>query len=57
MKLLTVTEVCNRLRISRWSFYQLVNRREIKTITIGRRRLVTIASLEEFIRQRSEEAA
>ena len=56
-ELLTVKETCERLRISPWSFYRLVQRREIKTITIGRRRLVTTAALEEFIQQRSEEAA
>ncbi|MGH4016822.1 MAG: helix-turn-helix domain-containing protein [Pseudonocardiaceae bacterium] len=55
--LLTVKEVCAKLRISAWTFYQLVQKREIKTITIGRRRLMTRAALEEFMQQRSEEAA
>lgn len=54
LELLTVKEACERLRISPWSFYQLVQRREIKTVKIGRRRLVTVAALEAFIEQRSE---
>lgn len=53
--LLTVKEVCDKLRISAWSFHKLVNRGEIKTIKIGRRRLMTRAALEEFIEKRSEE--
>jgi len=52
--LLTVDEACKRLRISRWSFYQLVNRRELATIQIGRRRLVPQKAVTAFIEQRLE---
>lgn len=48
--LLTVPEACGRLRISRWSFYQLIHQRQIETLTIGRRRLVPTAEIDRFIR-------
>ena len=47
--LLTVPEACEQLRISRWSFYQLVQRRQLTTIKIGGRRLVPTASLGDFV--------
>lgn len=54
--LLTVPETCAQLRISRWSFYRLVQRRQLTTIKIGGRRLVPTASLGDFIaRQVAEE--
>ncbi len=55
IELLTVKETCDKLRISPWSFHQLVNRRELKTIKIGRRRLVPLKAIEEFIEKHSEE--
>ncbi|WP_083335730.1 helix-turn-helix domain-containing protein [Mycobacteroides saopaulense] len=48
--LLTVPEACGRLRISRWSFYQLIHRRQIETLTIGRRRLVPATEIDRFVR-------
>ncbi|PVB05464.1 DNA-binding protein [Mycobacteroides abscessus] len=48
--LLTVPEACGRLRVSRWSFYQLIHQRQIETLTIGRRRLVPTAEIDRFIR-------
>lgn len=47
--LLTVTEAADQLRISRWSLYQLINRQQIATITIGRRRLVPATEIERFV--------
>lgn len=50
LKPITVT-VDNALKISglgRTKFYELVNKGVIKTTTIGRRRLVVYASLEEL---------
>lgn len=52
--LLTVAEACQRLRISRWLFYQLVNQRRLSTITIERRRFVTTADLNAFIAHQRE---
>lgn len=47
--LLTVPEACGRLRVSRWSFYQLIHHRQIETLTIGRRRLVPTSEIDRFI--------
>ncbi len=56
--LLTVPEACVALRISRWSFYRLVQQRRIRTVRIGNRRLVPAAALAELISElsRQEEA-
>ena len=47
--LLTVTEACEALRISRWMFYRLVQQRQLHTVKIGTRRLVAPAAIQEFI--------
>lgn len=47
--LLTVSEACARLRVSRWSFYRLMQQRDLTTVTIGRRRLVSHAELDRFV--------
>lgn len=48
-ELLTIPETCARLRISRWSLYRLIQRHDVETVTIGRRRLVPHAEVERFI--------
>lgn len=55
--LYSVTEACQRLRISRWMFYRLVQNRELRTITIGRRRLITAGDLDAYIRRLQEVAS
>ncbi|MEV6873934.1 helix-turn-helix domain-containing protein [Amycolatopsis sp. NPDC051128] len=53
--LLTVDEACRRLRVSRWTFYRLVQRGKLKTIHIGRRHLIPSATIDELVdRLRSE---
>ncbi|MEV8375166.1 helix-turn-helix domain-containing protein [Kribbella sp. NPDC056861] len=47
--LLTVTEASDALRISRWALYQLINKRRLKTVQIGRRRLVPTEDLIAFV--------
>ncbi|WP_234817892.1 helix-turn-helix domain-containing protein [Mycolicibacterium sphagni] len=47
--LLTVPEACARLRISRWSFYELIHQNRLRTVTIGRRRFVSQPELNAFI--------
>ena len=47
--LLTVTEACARLRISRWTFYRLVQTRQLRTIKIGSARRVPAAAITEFV--------
>ncbi|MFB8276921.1 helix-turn-helix domain-containing protein [Nocardia colli] len=49
--LLTIPETCARLRLSRWSVYQLINRHELASVKIGRRRLVPAADADRFVRQ------
>jgi excisionase family DNA binding protein len=53
--LLTVAEACEVLRISRWTFYQLVRQRQLPTVKIGSRRLVPSAAIGEFISRRIQE--
>ena len=47
--LFTIQEAADRLRVSRWSVYNLIHARQLRTIKIGRRRLVTPAALAECI--------
>lgn len=51
--LLTVPEACRELRIGRWMFYQLVRSGELRTVSIGRRRLVSPAALQAFIEKQT----
>jgi len=39
-QLLTIKEVCELLRVSKWSVYRLIWSDQLQTLTIGRRRLV-----------------
>jgi excisionase family DNA binding protein len=48
-RLLTVEEAADQLRISRWSVYNLIRANQLRTIRIGRRRLVTPVALTECI--------
>ncbi|GAA1571753.1 hypothetical protein GCM10009678_63030 [Actinomadura kijaniata] len=56
---LTVDEAAERLRVSRWTIYNLIRSNQLRTIRIGRRRLVPAealaACLAEFMDM--EEAA
>ena len=47
--LLTVQEAADRLRVSRWSLYNLIRANQLRTVKIGRRRLVTPAALAECV--------
>ncbi|MEP9385220.1 helix-turn-helix domain-containing protein [Nocardioides sp. KR10-350] len=53
-RLLTLEEAADRLRISRWGLRQLINDRELVTVQIGRRRLVTEADLDALIASRRQ---
>jgi excisionase family DNA binding protein len=55
--LLTVQEAADRLRVSRWSVYNLIRSKQLRTVKIGRRRLVTPAALAECIDLLGEDAA
>ncbi|CAL9467559.1 hypothetical protein GCM10009551_010960 [Nocardiopsis tropica] len=47
--LLTVEEAAERLRVSRWMVYNLIRSRTLRTVKIGRRRLVPVAALPECL--------
>lgn len=55
--LLTVQEAADWLRISRWSIYNLIRGNQLRTIKIGRRRLVTRAALAECVALLAKDAA
>jgi excisionase family DNA binding protein len=46
---LTVDEAAERLRVSRWTLYNLIRSKQLRTIKIGRRRLVPVAALAECL--------
>jgi len=48
-QLLTLKEVADLLRISRWSVYQLIWSDKLHTLTIGRRRLVRPADYAQCV--------
>jgi excisionase family DNA binding protein len=48
-ELLTVAEACTRLRISRWTFYRLVQTHQLETVKIGSARRVPVAALRQFV--------
>ena len=55
--LLTVQETADWLRVSRWSVYNLIRANQLRTIKIGRRRLVTRAALAEYVELLTKDAA
>jgi excisionase family DNA binding protein len=54
-KLLTVREVCDSLRLSRSTVYQLMERGVLRYLTIGRCRRVEMDELHRFVRAAREE--
>lgn len=56
-RLLTVAEACAKLRISRWMLQQLINKRQLRTIKIGSRRLVPERAVTELIDRLSDQEA
>jgi excisionase family DNA binding protein len=54
---LTVDEAAERLRVSRSSVYALIRSNQLRTVKIGRRRLVPVDALTECLAQLTEVAA
>jgi excisionase family DNA binding protein len=50
---LSVEEMCKRLSISQASAYALVHTEGFPTVTIGRRMLIPLASLEKWLEEQS----
>jgi excisionase family DNA binding protein len=55
--LLTVQEAADWLRVSRWSVYNLIHSNQLRTIKIGRRRLVSLDALRQCVEHLGEGAA
>jgi excisionase family DNA binding protein len=56
-RLLTVAEASERLRISRWMLQQLINRRRLRSIKLGSRRLIPERAISELVDRLSAEEA
>lgn len=50
--LLTVEQVAQRLHLSRSKAWELVSSGELPSITIGRSRRVSVASLQQWIKEK-----
>jgi excisionase family DNA binding protein len=55
--LLTVPEVMTRLKVGRSTVYDLIRRRELPSITIGRARRIHPHDLHTYLATRTENAA
>ena len=55
--LLTISEVCDCLRVSRHTVYRLLNERKLPSVHILSRRLVPLAAIEALIAREAEGAA
>ncbi|MDR1629491.1 MAG: helix-turn-helix domain-containing protein [Oscillospiraceae bacterium] len=49
MRLISIPEACKRLGIGHWAVYQQINKKALKTVKIGKRRLIRVKTLNEFI--------
>ena len=56
-QLLTILEVADLLRVSKWSVYQLIWSGQLRTLKIGRRRLVRPSAFAECVNHLDREAA
>jgi excisionase family DNA binding protein len=54
---LTVNEVADRLRISRWKVYELIRSRELESFCVGRCRRVKASAVETLIDRLMKDAA
>lgn len=45
----SVEQACERLSISRMTFYRLIRSDKVKTAKVGRRRLVSVTELNRFV--------
>ncbi|SEG91096.1 DNA binding domain-containing protein, excisionase family [Thermomonospora echinospora] len=56
-RVLTLDEAAALLRLSRWSLYNLIRSNRLRTIKVGRRRIVPAAAIDEFLGESLEVAA
>jgi len=55
IRLLSIDQACECLGLGRWSIYKLINQNRLKTVTIGKRRLVTQGAIRSFIAKLEED--
>jgi excisionase family DNA binding protein len=55
--MLSVTEACGQLGISRTTLYVLIRKKSITSMKIGSRRLISAKAIERFIEQLENEQA
>jgi len=53
--LLTMSEAARRLNVSRTYLYELVNRGEVESLTLGKLRRITPAALDKFVEAKRAE--
>lgn len=54
LRLLSIKETCKRLSIGHWAAYQQIHQQKLKTVKIGKRRLVSTNAIEEFIANKEQ---
>jgi excisionase family DNA binding protein len=54
---LTVNEVADRLRISRWKVYELIRSRKLESFCVGRCRRVKASAVETMVDRLMRDAA
>ena len=50
LKLISIDEACEYLGLGRWSVYKLINQNKLKSVKIGKRRLVPMSAIRAFIK-------
>jgi len=55
IRLLNIDQVCAALNMGRVKVYELINRKRLKSVKIGARRLVSARALSDFIKQLEED--
>lgn len=53
--MLTVREACEYLRISKWTLYRFIQAGKLSSVKLGRRRLIRMQSIQEFINRQEAE--
>jgi len=48
-RFLTIEEIATYLNISKWMVYSQINDKKLKTVTIGKRRLVTPEDFQTYV--------
>lgn len=54
--LISIAQACDRLSISRRSFYRLMETGQIQTVKVGCKRMVAMSALKAFVQRLQQEA-